>query len=312
MAANKIFLAPLGSGIGDVVVVLPALEWLINRGEAAVYLVARGPRQLGFESAIPGLAGVVREVDLDVQALAPDCGYINLRDHEVQRNYDWYGDRFQRDYPNFFINDILNLICRSFGIEADYSRFPRLLSTKRADVANKVAIVPGATCDFKALPASSWHAVCNALRARDIDFVVLGEPDRSPVVASLVADDAPYLTTPSIQDAIDVLSSVRGVISVDTGLMHIAVQQGTPTVAVFNQVHTYYREAVNCRAIFGPVCAPVCARQTQEKFPYPVDYKEWVWWDGAYDYCKSAEPCMTKISPTEVIAAFDQLLISIA
>lgn len=309
MTANATFLAPIGSGIGDVVVAMPVFEWLIGRGEGPVYLVARGPRQLGFEQAIPGLAGVVREVDLaDVLAKTAGARYINLRDHDIQRNYDWYGARFDRDYPGFRINDIMREVCKSFGLFPDLSRFPRLNAVVREEFADKVAIIPGATSDFKAPPVVTWHEVVEGLRRRGERCVMLGEPDRSPIVAALKTDGVEHAETPSIQDAIDLLSSVRGVISVDTGLMHIAVQQNIPTVAIFNDVRTYYREAPNCRPVFGPSCAPECTMRTDAEFPYCVDYKEWIWWEGKYDFCRSAEPCMTKIKAADLLAAFDELL----
>jgi hypothetical protein len=308
MTAPATFLAPIGSGIGDVVVAMPVLEWLISRGDGAVYLVARGPRQTGFEQAIPRLAGVVREVDLP-QVLAEQSGacYLNLRDHDIQRNYDWYGAKFQQDYPGYRINDIMREVCKSFDVHPDFNSFPKFRFTVRPDVAAKVAIVPGATSNFKAPPASTWQSVVADLSARNLSCIMLGEPERSPVVASLKTAGVAHLQTPAIQDAIDVLSSVRAVISVDTGLMHIAVQQGTPTVAIFNNVHAYYREAPNCSPIFGPACAVECTQQTDVTFPYGVDYKEWVWWEGEYDFCKAAEPCMTKIKAAELLAAFDGL-----
>lgn len=309
MSANATFLAPIGSGIGDVIVALPVFEWLIRCGEGPVYLVARGPRQLGFDRAIPGLAGVVREVDLaDVLASTAGARYINLRDHEIQRNYDWYGEKFDRDFPGFRINDIMREVCKSFGVFPDFSGLPKLNAVVREEFAAKVAIVPGATSDFKAPPAVTWQAALKGLRDRGEQYVMLGEPERAPVVASLKADGVPHHVTPSIQDAIDVLSSVRAVISVDTGLMHIAVQQGIPTVAIFNNVRTYYREAPNCRPVFGPTCAPECTMQTDAEFPYGVDYKEWIWWEGKYDFCRAAEPCMTKIKAADLLAAFDELL----
>jgi hypothetical protein len=305
------YLAPIGSGIGDVIVALPVFEWLIARDEGPVYLVARGPRQLGFDGCISGLAGVVREVDLP-EVIAQkindeEACYINLRDHDIQRNYDWYGEKFSRDYPGFLITDIMAEVCRSFGLTPDFTRFPKLTSYYVRDVANKVAIIPGATSDFKALPAATWKSVIRELEKDGLQAIMLGEAERSPVVAELVEAGVAHYPTPLIQDAISALSSVRACISVDTGLMHIAVQQGTPTVAVFNNVHTYYRAAANCRPVFGPRCADECLAETGSKFPYPVEYPEWVWWEGVYEHCKSARPCMTQVRAEDILVAFKEL-----
>lgn len=303
MRGESIYLAPIGSGVGDVVVALPAFAWLASQG-AFPFLVARGPRQLGFEYAIPNLAGVVREPDLP-----SGVHHINLRDHDIQRNYDWYGDKFERDYPGFRINEIMSLVCRDKGIHADFATFPRLHAVYNPAVEGKVLLVPGTTSDFKALPTSTWREVIRTLARSGVEFIVLGEPERSPVVAELLADGVPHLPTPLIQLAIDAISSARACISVDTGLMHIAVQQGVPTVAIFNNTHTYFRPATNCHALFAPSCAPECALQSAMKFPFPAEYTEWVWWEGEYDYCRAGEQhCMSRITATSIVERFHEAL----
>jgi ADP-heptose:LPS heptosyltransferase len=296
MRGESIYLAPIGSGVGDVIVALPAFAWLAAQGSKP-YLVARGPRQLGFEHAIPELAGVVREPDL------PDgVRYINLRDHAIQRNYDWYGEAFDRDYPGFRINEIMALVCRDKKLFPDFNTFPRLTYAFNPAAAEKVVLVPGTTSDFKAMPTSTWLSVVSRLSAAGLSCIVLGEPDRSPVVADLLAAGVPHHPTPLIQLAIDTISSARACISVDTGLMHVAVQQGIPTVAIFNSTHTYYRPAPNCHALFAPACAPECALQSAQQFPFPAEYKEWVWWEGEYDYCRAGERhCMSQISADAIV-----------
>lgn len=306
MLGTRIYLAPIGSGVGDVIVALPAFTWLAAQG-ASVYLVARGPRQLGFDAAIPNLSGVVREPDLpSILASDPTARYINLRDHDIQRNYDWYGEAFDRDYPGYGITDIMSLVARDHGVFADFNTFPRMNFSPCPDAREAVLLVPGTTSDFKALPTSTWLSLISALRAQSIPLLVLGEPDRSPVVADLISSGVPHLPTPSMQLAIDAISSSRACISVDTGLMHIAVQQGVPTVAIFNNVHAYYRPALNCIPIFGPPCATECKMQNPGKFPYPVDYKEWIWWEGEYNYCRAdaTQHCMSRITLDSLLSAF--------
>jgi hypothetical protein len=314
MAEGRLFFAPLGSGIGDVVIAMPAFAWLTANSDREVWLVARGPRQLGFEKRIPNLAGVIREVDL--QGVLSDADtYINLRAHKLQTDYNWYGATFERDYPGFLVNDIMNEICVSQGIHADFSRFPRMQSTKIEGLQRTVAIVPGTTSNFKSWPAEHWLKLCEHIRrVESLDLLMLGEastdPDRSPVVAQLKQAGILHYETPEIAEAIDVLSSVAAVVSVDTGLMHIAVQQGTPTVALFNSVHTYLRPVEHCRPIFAPQCAVECQFPEPDGSAFPVEYKEWVWWEGVFNYCKAATPCMTGVSVDAVAAKLGEALAS--
>jgi ADP-heptose:LPS heptosyltransferase len=111
-----------------------------------------------------------------------------------------------------------------------------------------------------------------------------------------------HLETPEIGDAIDVLGSVDAAVAVDTGLMHIAVQQGTPTVALFNSVHTYLRPSAHCLPLFAPQCAIECQFPEPDGSAFPVEYKEWVWWEDVFDYCKVETPCMNGI-PVETVSA---------
>lgn len=306
MKQARTFLAPIGSGVGDVVVAMPVLRRLIADSDKPVFLVARGPRQLGFEARIAGLAGCVREVDL-ARILQKGDTYINLRDHQLQKNYDWYGEKFAREYPGFHINDIMREVCSSFSIYPDFSQFPRFSFNPLPQYKNVVALVPGTTVDSKSWPSESWCKLHDEFRRRGQTAILLGEPQRSGIVADLIAIGIEHVQTPSIGDAIDVISSSAAVVSVDTGLMHIAVQQGIPTVALFNSVHTYFREASHCRAVLAPDCADECRARFTGDPHFPVEYKQWVWSDCEFDSCKAAVRCMTRIPVDEVLEAFAQL-----
>ncbi|MBX9724632.1 MAG: hypothetical protein K2X81_24720, partial [Candidatus Obscuribacterales bacterium] len=94
------YLALIGSGLGDVIVALPIIHWLLEKAPEGhqIYLVARSLRQLGLDSLIPGLAGTVTEPDLN-KLLKPGDTLINLRDHELQTKWDWDSKEFQEKYP---------------------------------------------------------------------------------------------------------------------------------------------------------------------------------------------------------------------
>ncbi len=297
-------MAPLGSGIGDVIVGLPIIDKLIASG-VPVILVARGPRQIGFEQRIEGLSGVVREVDLQSLLQVEDT-YLNIRDHEIQKNYDWFGEKFAQDFPGYLVNDIMREICKSFGLDVDFSVMSKLKAHPIASLAGKVAIVPGTTIDFKSWPVSMWLSWSN-LREQGLELIMLGEPERSTVVSALLEAGVHWYPTESIGDAIDAISSVSGVIAVDTGLMHIAVQQGIPTVALMNFVHTYLRPSWNCRPLIGARCAPECAFVCGEGEVFTATYPEWIWWDGEFNYCKAEKPCMGSIRAEQVLEAFHQV-----
>ncbi len=77
-----------------------------------------------------------------------------------------------------------------------------------------------------------------------------------PAANGIEAEAARWSPTPG--EAVDVLSSCRAVIGVDTGLTHIAVQQGTPTVTIARHSTVYVRPWPHSAAARGVDCTPAC------------------------------------------------------
>jgi hypothetical protein len=109
------YIAALGGGLGDVIVSKPVIEALIARGKTV--LVMRTSRQTGFENLIPGLTGTIKESELKTRVLDKTERYLNLREHRMQTDYFWGGPEFERDYPNFRINDILTGLKHKFATQ---------------------------------------------------------------------------------------------------------------------------------------------------------------------------------------------------
>jgi len=135
--------------------------------------------------------------------------------------------------------------------------------------------------------------------------MVLGEPSRSSVVAELIDLGAPWIATATIQDAIDVISSAKAVLSVDTGLHHIAVTQGIPTVAFYQGYPLYYRERPNCYPLFSKPCPISCLQDLECAAPnLKLEYSAFAWFDGTFGKCLAAPgtSCMDSIEPQAVLS----------
>jgi ADP-heptose:LPS heptosyltransferase len=138
---------------------------------------------------------------------------------------------------------------------------------------------------------------------------MLGQPEYSEGVKELLEAGVALLTTPEVKDAVDLLSSARCVVSVDTGLMHIAVQQGTPTICLF-QDPIFYRPAANGYALLSKHCEPVCVENRMAARPEKVtEYPEWNWQTSNFKFCKVPEDerCINSITVDQVIGCFDKL-----
>jgi hypothetical protein len=299
--AMTIFFAPIGSGLGDAIVGLPILQTLIAANSEPVCLVARSQRQMGLTAHIPGLAATVRECDLPQIKTAGDT-FLNMRDHPLVRTWNWGSDAFARTYPGYFINEIQRVICTDLGIYPDFSRTVPLAHKVDPATRGKILLAAGTTSDHKSWPVDYWLILGQQLQEQGFDCLLLGEPERSKIVAQLIDSGISHYATETVSAAIDAISSARLVVAVDTGLMHIAVQQGIATAAIFNNLNTYMRPYANCHAIMAPRCQPECIAAVPDRVDLPVTY-EWGWWDGKFEWCR-VEPekyCMYQVTPQMVL-----------
>ena len=63
---------------------------------------------------------------------------------------------------------------------------------------------------------------------------------------------------PSPGDALDVLGAAAAVIGIDTGLTHLAVQQGTPTVTICRAPAVFFRPWPHRACVVGDRCDDAC------------------------------------------------------
>ena len=294
----SLYLAPLASGLGDAIVTLPLIYKAIETEET--YLVARSPRQEGLAQAIEGLAGIVREPDLFTKiVLRPQDTYINLRMHKLQTGYVWGSAEFANAYPDHRINEILKTIAADFGYDIDpWNRKP-LLFKHRQDFADKTILVPGTTVLSRTWSAGNWLALIAKLEAAGHHPIMLGEPEHNEIVRVLIAAGVNFEPTENLQKAIDCVSSCRAVISVDTGLMHISVQQNIPTVVIFQGYPVYFRPFPNCFPLFAQNCSKVCTEVFENmSFNVKLDFTDYPWCHVPFENCFAEEGkrCMDSVS----------------
>jgi Glycosyltransferase family 9 (heptosyltransferase) len=214
------FISPISIGLGDFIVSLPAVQGLIDSGQDT-YLVARSILQQKLADRIEGLRGVIQEDQFVPDRVISSNTFFNLRDHPLQINFWWGSPAFDRLYPGFKINDILEIICRDFGISANFERLKPLQFTSVSAVENKIVFVPGSDGTYKCWPKEYWLALASWFNSRSMEVIMIGEPDSSQAVNELLSH-LTWLPTPEIAFAVDVISSAQAVVAVDTGLMHIS------------------------------------------------------------------------------------------
>jgi hypothetical protein len=300
---SRVYVAPVSFGLGDLVVSLPVVQAVIadarQRGDEP-WLVARSESQARLATRINGLAGCLSESDLDC---APAGRVVDLRDHPLQRDHWWGSAEFEATFGPLLINDILGRMCDDFGIVADFSRPVPLASRDRPDMDGLVLFVTETDGPSKHWPADRWAGLATAVRSSGLDARLL---TRSGSAAALRATGIEDVLAPTLGDAVDVLTSCRAAVGIDTGLTHIAVQQGTPTVTMCRAGSVFVRPWPHCRTLTGSPCTEECrARDDERAYNERVQLRDLAWQPLE---CPSDGQCMAAIAPEHVLDALGEVL----
>ncbi len=298
---RRTYIAPFSFGLGDLIVSLPAIQALITENPGETWLVARSAGQAVLADRIAGLGGCVHEDTFDPARAGGR--FFDLRDHPLQRDYWWGSPEFDRAVGPLEINEILGRICADFGIPADFSR-PVALDVRRAraDLRDSVILVTESDGTKRWAP-ERWAEVDREIRdgGNDVRMVTRDEP-----VAKMSLTGIETVRAPTPGDAVDVLTSCRAVVGIDTGLTHIAVQQGTPTVGMYRDRAVYFRPWPHCRAVVGDRCDESC-RSMERTYAYNarVSSPASAWQPRS---CPVGARCLEGIRPADVMDALRELL----
>jgi Glycosyltransferase family 9 (heptosyltransferase) len=297
------FVAPVSFGLGDLVISLPVVQAAVTADRCSgteTWLVTRSHGQAALAERVSGLAGTVAEGDI---AICESDALVDLRDHPLQRDYWWGSPEFVAAYGALSINDIIARIGADLGVVGDFSAPVPLESRHRTDAESLVLFVADAHGTTKRWAVERWVELATALGRRGLDVAVVtrGEGGNALVdrgLASFVA------ATPG--EAVDVLSACRAVVGVDTGLTHIAAQQGTPTVTLCRTPAVYFRNWDHTRLVAGSVCDPACRRAEKE-----YAYNQRVNLSGTHPpprVCPAESGCLDIIEPGSVLKTLNELL----
>ena len=291
---SRVYVAPVSFGLGDLVVSLPAIQALLGD---ETWLVARSPAQAALAGRIEGLAGWIAEDDFDRNG--HDGRFVDLRDHPLQRDYWWGSAEFEQAFGRLSINDVLARICTDFSIDADFTQPVPLTSHHRAEMRSFVLLVLDTDGPTKRWPIDRWTALTSAISDAGLGVrAITRDGDTSAGV------DAVPASTPG--EAVDVISSARAVVGVDTGLTHIAAQQLIPTVMICRGNPFYFRSWPHTRAVTGGPCDDACVAAEQEyAYNERVDLRRFQWQPRR---CPSDGRCLQVVQPHDVLRALEQVL----
>jgi Glycosyltransferase family 9 (heptosyltransferase) len=299
----RALVAPVSYGLGDLVVSLPVVQAVLQEGPSSgreTWLVTRSDVQQALAERIGGLAGTVAERDVVV---GPGDVLADLRDHPLQRDAWWGSPEFEAAHGSLSINEILRRIAADFGVDADFSSPVPLAARARSDVEELVLLVADSDGAAKRWPPERWIELARSLRQEGTEVAVV---TRSPCDGVLTDRGLTGLVAPTVGDAVDVLTGCRAVIGVDTGLTHIAAQQGTPTVTLSRMPAVYFRAWDHTRLAAGTRCDPECRRVEMEyAYHQRVDLTVPPLVPRG---CPVEATCLRSIEPDHVVSALFDLL----
>ncbi len=135
-----------------------------------------------------------------------------------------------------------------------------------------------------------WRAVAAELETRGMRVLLLGGPDDVEAAADILAGTGIESRVGSLKldETAAVIAGAEALIGVDTGLTHMGIAFGVPTVALFGSTCPYKRTTrANARVIYhGLACAP-CRR-------HPT--------------CEGRFDCLTGITAAEVSDTLDAVM----
>jgi ADP-heptose:LPS heptosyltransferase len=301
---SRVYVAPVSFGLGDLVVSLPAIQALIaqdrHHGEET-WLVTRSVSQARLAERIAGLTGSVDEQSFDRDH--HDGRLVDLRDHPLQRDWWWGSEAFEDAFGTLSINDVLGRICVDFGIDADFTQPVPLTACPRPEFGDSVLFVAGSDGPSKQWPVDCWKALADELRARGRDVRLLTRDEAAPEMRALGIAHAP---APSPGEALDLLGAAVAVVGIDTGLTHLAVQQGTPTVTICRAPAFYFRPWPHARVVVGDRCDDACVAADEERaYNDVVDLRGLRWQAPS---CPVGTRCLQSVRPDDVLGALDSVL----
>jgi len=213
----------------------------------------------------------------------------------------WNRPGLLADYPDLTSHYIAEIFCRLARIETDYVRTES--PTKEPPVAvPAVLLSTGGNRTAKLWPAVYWLEVAAWLREQHIEVGLLGPPAErratyhaeevdNALLQTGVVDLRGRLSLPEVAGA---LRNARAFVTVDSGLLHLAVAVGTPTIGLFGASPVrLWAPPVACARILEP--SDPCSLCEENHF-------------RNLDCLLPVHQCMRSVEPSRVIQELQAVL----
>jgi ADP-heptose:LPS heptosyltransferase len=297
MTRPNLYLKVFAPGIGDLVVILPILKNLKENYMNEVNVLVFNEAQASLLTRFPYVDRIIKiEEGKDyreiIKSYPPGNFYIDIAETEMESKYWWGSEEFIRDLGQMHIYDVMK---KCIQIGGDYEKIEPLQFNKLepANPFKKTILLGiggrrGNKLWFNDYWLSLYHSLINSGYA--VGMVGDRNHNGSDQLSQLEKEGIPFFETKNLGNCIDLISNSAGMITIDSGLMHISAMQGIPTVALFGPMPSWLwgpkaKHVINLDGGCGINCSKM-----------PLDWE-----------CVG-RPCMRSIGPLKVQDELEFLL----
>ncbi len=249
-------------GIGDAVLVLPALNILHGCfSKSSIYILAER-RNAGIFECIPYIRRVFlydrnlelywamkRDYDLVIDTeqwhrLSAVVAYLTRAPMKIGFSTNERRGLFthliaysHKDYEIFSFLKLFEPLVGKVKIDLEKPFFPFINTKLRLDKDTTwVAIFPGASIKERRWPKERFKEIVRWLNKKGIKVILVGGMEDKKLADFIIEDNKLNLNLIgqlSLQQTASVLSQVKLLLTTDSGIMHLAIAVGTPVVALF-------------------------------------------------------------------------------
>lgn len=254
--------------LGDAVMAMPLVDQVVQRADSVVLWLSKSNQSI-FEGRSPRLelqplgkchavretlavAQMLRKQRIDVaflvnrsarSAIVCLLARIPIRiGHNTEGRGLLLTDRVRYDRTKYEADCYLDLL-RAVDASAVLTPCRIPLSEAERGLGKELireatlGIQPGASYVGKQYPVERWVAVGKALQTAGERIAVIGGPDEQALAdqcAAMIGGDVVNLAgKTSVRESVAALGALRGFLSADTGVAHLAASAGCPRVTLF-------------------------------------------------------------------------------
>lgn len=224
-------------GLGDLVILGPVLFNIVDRNiTEKINLIVYNQGQKDLAERMWWVDNCYLETDS--MPIKERDFFIDMSEHPLEKIW-WGSPEYIDQFGKTHVMQMMDKICGGMGIPRE---LPKLTVNDVRTPLDKTALLAvGGRRKTKLLPNNIWLDIYKQLKGFGWEVALIGSRghEGSEQIYELEQAGISHLSTKSVGQVIDVIQASAGVISVDSGLYHLASYLDKPTVGLFGPMQTW-------------------------------------------------------------------------